>query len=83
MEGKIGCGPCSGTGWIFLKREDGQPVVRPCTCRYEIAKKILMIEKSQIFKEIQLRKYAEQIVRAYEWHKGEEEENGKTKAGGE
>lgn len=83
MEGKIGCGPCNGTGWIYLEREDGQPVVRPCTCRYEIAKKIVMIENCQTIQEIQARKNAEQIVKAYERHKAGDEENGKTKAGGE
>ena len=83
MEDKIGCGACRGTGWIYLERENGQPVVRPCICRYEIARNTLMNEKCQTVQEIQVRKNAEQIVRAYERHMGGEEENGKTKAGGE
>ncbi len=83
MKDKMGCGSCSRTGWIYLKRENGQPVVRPCACRYEIAKKIVMIEKCQTVQEIQARKNAEQIVWAYERHRAAGEENGKTKAGGE
>lgn len=75
MEDKIGCKACDGTGWIYVQREVGQPVVRPCTCRYEIAKKIMMIEKPQTINEIQGRKVAEEIVRAYERHREKEKKN--------
>lgn len=69
MEDKVGCEGCGMTGWIRVEREGGQLVVRPCTCRYEIAKKIMMIEKAQTVKEIKERKAAEEIVMAYERHK--------------
>lgn len=75
MQEKVGCEACGMTGWIYIKREVGQPAVRPCTCRYEIAKRIIMIEKAQTPKEIQDRKAAEEIVRAYEHHKKREENN--------
>lgn len=73
MKDRVGCGACEMTGWIYVEREAGQLVVRPCICRYEIAKKIIMIEKAQTIKEIQERKAAEEIVKAYERHREKEE----------
>lgn len=75
MEDKVGCGACNGTGWIYVEREAGQLMVRPCTCRYEIAKKIMMIEGAQTVKEIQERKAAEETVRAYERHREKEKKD--------
>lgn len=69
MKDRVGCKACDMTGYIYVKREDGQPVVRPCTCLYEIAKKITMSDKDPtLSKDIQSRKNAEEIVRAYEHH---------------
>lgn len=75
MEDKVGCGACEMTGWIRVEREGGQLVVRPCTCRYEIARKAMMIETAQTVKKLQERKAAEQIVRAYERHREKEKKD--------
>ena len=50
-------------------------MVRPCTCLYEIAKKTMMSEKGQALKDVQSRRDAEEIVRAYEHHREKEEKN--------
>ena len=74
MKDKAGCKACNMTGYIYIKREGGQPMVRPCTCLYEIAKKLTMSEEEpKVLKDIQNRKSAEETVRAYERHKKKEE----------
>jgi len=72
MKNRAGCKACNWTGYIYLKRESGQPIVRPCTCLYEIAKKITLSEEKSTAKDIQSRKSAEEIVRAYERHREKE-----------
>jgi len=72
MKNRAGCKACNWTGYIDLKRESGQPVVRPCTCLYEIAKEIMLSEEKSTAKDIQSRKSAEEIVRAYERHREKE-----------
>jgi len=78
MKDKAGCKACNMTGYICVKREGGQPMVRPCTCLYEIAKKLTMSEEEpKTFQDIQSRKRAEETVRAYESHKEKSEEENK------
>lgn len=82
-EGDVaGCEACNKTGWILTEGEKGQPTARPCTCLYEIAKKILLSIEKPTAKEAKSIKSAEETVRVYELYKAEEEENGKTKSGG-
>lgn len=85
MEDVAGCKACNMTGWILAIEEDGQPMGRPCKCLYEIAKKIIshsvdsesplsriMNKNKPMFKEVQSRGAAEDVVRIYECHKKKE-----------
>ena len=78
-----GCEACNMTGWVLVEGEKGQPIARPCECLYKIVKKFTMSTEEPTAKDAKSRKNAEDIVKAYERHKAPEEENGKTKSGGE
>ena len=83
MKDVAGCEACNMTGWVLSHGPDGQAKARPCECLYKIAKKITMKPEEAATKDAKSRKCAEETVKAYERHKAEEEENGKTKSGGE
>lgn len=78
-----GCEACNMTGWVLTQEPEGQPKARPCECLYKIVKKITMSTEEPTAKDAKSRKNAEEIVRAYERYKADEEKNGKTKSGGE
>lgn len=83
-EGDVaGCEACNMTGWVLTQEPEGQPKARPCECLYKIAKKLTMNTEEPTAKDAKSRKNAESIVNAYERHQAEDEENGKTKSGGE
>jgi len=68
--GKVGevanCKECHGQGWITSEDESGGFTARPCKCLYTVARHTMASKKKPTAKEIDSRRHAEEIVKAYE-----------------